>query len=73
MSVTPSAEVVGLRFVERLGSGALLGLAAWLCLGGARYGQLFWLGMPLSTSFAHDLDHQHVAHLLAWGDAKSPA
>ena len=69
---TPSAELVWLGFVERAWFGARRWLRTRLGFRLLRNRQLFWLGMPLSTSFAHDLDHQHGAHPSKWGDAKSP-
>lgn len=62
--MTPSAEVVRLGFVERLGVRTLLGLGTRLCLGGTRYGQLLGLGVLLAPRLVHHLAHQHGAHLL---------
>ena len=72
MSVTPSAEVVGLGFVERLGFGSLLGLGTWLGIGRLGDRQLRWLGMLLAPGRSYDLAHQHADHPQKWGDEKSP-
>lgn len=70
---TPSAEVVGLGFVERRGFGSLLGLVTWFGfrLRGDR--QLLGRGVLFAPSLPHHLAHQHSADLQKWGDAKSSA
>ena len=73
MSVTPSAEVVGLGVVEWLGFRLRLGLGMWLGFGLLRDGQRLWLWVMSPYRLAHHFAHQHIAHLLTWGDAKSPA
>lgn len=70
---TPSTEVVRLGFVKRLWLCAFYGLGTWLGFCGPWYGQLFWFGALFAPHLVHDFAHQHSAHLLAWGDAKSPA
>lgn len=72
VSATPSAEIVRLRFVERAGLRALLGLGTWLWLCLLWSGQRLRLRVLLEPRLPHHFAHQHLWLPHGWGDAKSP-